>query len=98
MLPLLRDKEIWTLGADSPDIDWEAMWKRRLRDLPDYKRSGGPLRPAPKRPCRWLWALGFRVQGLGFIISLLNYRCIGGLRLPAAERTCLWLYDLGSRV
>ena len=41
MLPLLRDKQIWTFGADSPDIDWEAAWKLHLQELPNYNRGGG---------------------------------------------------------
>ena len=41
MLPLLRDKDIWTLGSDRPDIDWETTWKGYLRDLPNYSRNGG---------------------------------------------------------
>lgn len=39
VLPLLRDKQIWTFGADSADIDWEAAWRRRLSQLPDYHRG-----------------------------------------------------------
>ena len=46
VLPLLRDRAIWTLGADSPDIDWEATWRHRLQELPDSKRAGG-RRPEP---------------------------------------------------
>ena len=44
VLPLIRDNALWTMGADSMDIDWEAAWKQRLREVPTASMgSGAPL-------------------------------------------------------
>lgn len=39
MLPLLRDGTIWTLGADSMDVDYQRMWRDYLQH-DAYKAKG----------------------------------------------------------
>ena len=39
VLPLIRDGAIWTLGADTADLDWEAMWRNRLAN-DNYQAKG----------------------------------------------------------
>jgi hypothetical protein len=39
VLPLLRDGTIWTLGADSMDVDHERLWRNYLAH-DSYKAKG----------------------------------------------------------
>jgi hypothetical protein len=39
VLPLLRDGTIWTLGADSMDVDYQRMWRDYLQH-DAYKAKG----------------------------------------------------------
>ena len=48
VLPLIRDNALWTMGADSMDIDWESAWRQRLHDVPTASMGSGAA-ASPRR-------------------------------------------------
>ena len=52
MLPLLRDGTIWTLGADSMDVDYQRMWRDYLQH--DAYKAKGAQRDVDASGSAWV--------------------------------------------